>query len=308
MTEKDFFKAIEKLNKEKIELKNKLEYKIGERLLANYLYFKKMKFNKIFKNINDKIASNIIKKKFIKINKTNNFNYYDYDYDYKKNKIVVYTCVIGEYDNIQKPLIQLDNVDYVLLTDKVEYYEKFKDIYSIKKIPDNILFKGNILANRYIKFHPFEFFENYDYAIYLDGNVRVISDISNFISCCSEKTGIAMHRHRERNCIYDEATVCKLLRRGNLKLIKKQIMKYKEDGFPENFGMCEATVIVTNLKNITMKKLMNDWWNEFEKTGSLRDQIAFPYVIWKNNYKIDDIGNLGENIYENYKLELVKHN
>ena len=59
------------------------------------------------------------------------------------------------------------------------------------------------MINRYIKLHPQEFFLNeYRYAIYIDGNIRVMSDLSPYTRKCNCKTGIAMHRHVQRICAY----------------------------------------------------------------------------------------------------------
>ena len=41
-------------------------------------------------------------------------------------------------------------------------------------------------------------------------------------------------------------------------------------------------IIITDLKNEEAKKFLNDWWNEFISTKSLRDQISLQYVVWKN--------------------------
>ena len=71
--------------------------------------------------------------------------------------------------------------------------------------------------------------------------------------------------------------------------------------------MLEATIIVTDLKNKVAKKLLNDWWDEFISTESLRDQISLQYIVWKNKLKIDDIGVLGNNLYRNPKFRVNIH-
>ena len=71
--------------------------------------------------------------------------------------------------------------------------------------------------------------------------------------------------------------------------------------------MAEANIIVTDLKNKNGKKIFELWWDEFQKSKSLRDQLAFPYVIWKNDIKIDCITTLGNNVYDNPKVERISH-
>lgn len=302
----NIYESLEILNKEKYEIKNSKKYKIGNAIVKYSNDILRFNFKRVFIDLKNKRVSKIIKKKY----------YHPLQYNcIKKNnvkcdkcKIAVYTCIFGNYDNLQKPLVEFDNVDYYIFTDNVKKYHKFQDIYKVIEISKELLKKGNIIANRYIKLHPIDFFGEYDYAIYLDGNVRVVSDIRDFIQYINQITGIAMHLHRERKCIYEEAEVCKLLRRGNIKKIDEQMKKYRNEGFPQNFGMNEASIIVSDLKNKKSIKLLDKWYLEFLKSGSLRDQLAWPYILWKNNYRITDIGILGNDIYKNYKVEMTKHN
>lgn len=303
--EDELYNALEKLNMEKANIRNSKEYKIGNAIKENMNLMFKLKIKKLITNLKNKKAKKKIDKVYCN---PDNFEYTENNVDYKHAKIAVYTCIIGNYDNIQIPLIKFENVDYFILTDDIGKYEKYRDYYNIVEIPNKILEKSKIEANRYVKFHPSEYFKEYDFSIYLDGNVRIISDIRTFVKRCSDKTGIAMHTHRERNDIYDEAKVCKLLRRGNSTNIQKQMELYKKEEFPERFGMNEATIIVSDLHNNESVKLLDEWYKEFIRSGSLRDQLAWPYVLWKNNYKITDVGILGNNIYENYKIEMVRHN
>lgn len=300
----EIYQALECLNKEKNEIKSTTDYKLGHAIKMYATDFLKFRYKKIFKNLKNKRASRIIKKKYYN---PEQYELKDNGVDYKSAKIAVYTCIIGGYDKLQEPLIEFDNVDYYLFTDNEKIYENYKGKYKIIQIPDYLLKKGNIIANRYIKLHASDFFEKYDYSIYMDGNVRIIADIRTFVARSSLKTGIAMHIHRERNCIYQEAEVCKLLKRGNQNKIEEQMKRYKQEGFPEKFGMNEATIIVSDLKNNESSKLLNEWYLEFLQSESYRDQLAWPYILWKNNYKISDVGNLGNNIYKNYKVEMVMH-
>ena len=156
--------------------------------------------------------------------------------------------------------------------------------------------------------HPFEIFPEYDYAVYVDGNVCVTSDISALISAADEgKTGFAMHQHVLRECIYDETEACILYGKGNSKKLKEQIVRYRKEGFPTKYGMLEATIIIFNLHSKECQMLMSDWWDEFIRSGSKRDQIALPYVLWKKGYKISDVGCLGKNVYKNPKFQVLSH-
>lgn len=167
----------------------------------------------------------------------------------------------------------------------------------------------NVLINRYIKMHPNELFKEYDFSIYIDGNIKIISTLSSLINQVGENTGLALHRHSIRNCIFEEIEACKTLKKGNYEKMKIQADRYRNEGFPSKFGLLECNVIVSNLNNINSKIILNEWWNEFKYSDSRRDQIVLPYILWKKGFSIKDIGNLGENIYYNPKFRIDgRHN
>lgn len=301
MNEVDYIKKIEQLNLENINLKNSKEYLTGKKIVRIKNSIKKFKIIALVK----KMMEN---KKISKYNAHEQFdNNYIVNVSNKEKlpKIAVYTCITGNYDKeILEPFLKPSNIDYFLYTNNTQN----KSInWKITELPDNVLKYNNILKNRYIKMHPHELFSGYDYSIYIDGNVEVMSDLTDLVYSVKDETGISMHRHQFRDCIYNEIEVCRIKKKGNYEKMKIQVENYRNEGFPKNFGMLEATIIVTDIKNKKAKVLLDDWWNEFTSTKSLRDQIALQYVIWKNNFKIDDFGSLGKNLYKNPKFRVNIH-
>ena len=93
--------------------------------------------------------------------------------------------------------------------------------------------RDNSLINRYIKFHPFELLgKDYDYSVYIDGNITPVTDLTVFTEKINPEIGIAMHMHSQRNCVYDEAKACMILGKGQKANIEKQIKRYEDQGFP----------------------------------------------------------------------------
>lgn len=222
---------------------------------------------------------------------------------------VAYSCITGTYDKPKEPYYKDPHLTYMMFTDKIEHIDKKNtSIWELKPVYCEGLSGGKNYINRYYKFHPFELFQGYNYSIYLDGNVQIISDVSKLFSIARDsKTGIAMHKHAHMNCIYKNALWCEYNGRGNIDLIHKQVEKYKREGFPDNFGLLEATIIVVDLHNQNAKNLMNQWWTEFIDCGSGRDQISLPYILWKNGFTVDDVGILGNDEYHNPKFRIYEH-
>lgn len=200
-----------------------------------------------------------------------------------KVKIAVYSCILGKYDDIHEPLYKSENVDYYMFTDQTIKNKNTEWI--IIDVNTLGLVGNNVYINRYIKFHPNDFFPDYDYSIYIDGNISIISDIEDI--CKSMKNSnkfLGLHRHNQRDCIYVEADAINHLSRFNgiVDLVKKQIRNYKKEGFPNHYGLFENSIIVREHNNSQCIKLMNDWWNEYKKYPT-RDQLSLPYIIRKND-------------------------
>ena len=61
---------------------------------------------------------------------------------------------------------------------------------------------SNTEKNRYFKMHPDKVFKNYKYSIYIDGNVKVITDLTEMVNKIGS-CGLAIHKHGKRDCVYD---------------------------------------------------------------------------------------------------------
>lgn len=295
-------KNYEKLNLDYLQILNSKEYVIGKKKTNN----KNINLKKIIFKINRKMHLGKIKSCEKKYNFTEEDILKLDKADLKNKKVVIYSAIIGRYDNILEPMYEPDNVDYIMFTDQ----NLESKIWNVKNIPEKISKLNNpILINRYIKFHPYELFseQEYDYSIYVDGNILIVSDLTSMINLIDKDYGIGMHKHYSRNCTYDEALTCIYNKKGNAKAIRKMINEYKEENFPKQYGLLEAPIIVSDLKNEISLKLQNEIYDKLISTETYRDQLCIPYVLWKNNIQIEKIGTLGLNIHLNPKIRSVSH-
>lgn len=219
-------------------------------------------------------------------------------------KVVVYTCVAGPYDQPEPPLLPCENTEYILFSNDCT-----ADGWKLRSIPEELTKQYSPGAqNRYLKFHPFELFEEeYDYAVYIDGNITPISDLSVLCEQVPPEFGIAFHAHSCRDCIYEEEKACAVLGKGDPEAIARQLKQYREEGFPEDYGMIEGNVIAVDLHSNTARKLLGDCWEELNECGGGRDQLVWPYILWKNGITPAQVSTLGKNVYRNPKLRVRKH-
>ena len=212
------------------------------------------------------------------------------------NKKVIYTSIFGDNYYLHDPEIKLKGYDFICFTDNPKYQSDIWQIRLIPKMYDGVRDskKPKILPHRYLK--------DYDVSIWVDGDIKITSDIDTLINDHLKTTNYAAFNHElcgistgnlnRRNCVYDEAAFIKWLGdnhpkksyKDNLNTIYAQIEKYKLDGYPSKNGLTRNTILIRKHNEHDVIKTMEDWWNEV-KYGSKRDQLSFNYTAWKNNFK-----------------------
>ncbi|NQX45867.1 DUF616 domain-containing protein [Paenibacillus tritici] len=300
--DRNISEKIESLNNDYLQVVNSKEFKLGKIITEIIEAIVKLKI----KDIKDILLYPIISLRLRKFsNKEKRF--VEKERIQVKDKIAVYTVVFGNYDEINEPVYIDDLCDYYIITDNIvnensiwrkkEWTEEVGEI--ISKLSPNE-------RNRFFKINSSLLFNDYKYNIYLDGNLGVVGKISNLIKYLNENTGISMFNHPLRGCIYSEGKACLILKKGNHSDIENQLSKYKSEGMPEKFGMFECNVIVRNNSKVC-KEIMSAWWNEYMNSFSKRDQLSFPYILWKNKLSINDVGCLGEKMSDSAMFRRHQH-
>lgn len=183
-------------------------------------------------------------------------------------------------------------------------YEKPRnDIKIYTDRPDD-KFKQPVMNAKIYKVLPHKFFKT-KYSVWIDGNIFPLVDAEKYIELLGD-CDIAIFKHPYRKCIYEEAPEAqKRVSEENKGLIDSQMNDYRSEGMPENFGLYECGMIIRKHTKI-VEEFNNRWWTEITRY-SQRDQLSFPYVLWKMKGKIKVKiidGNVRSHKYFNY----VAHN
>lgn len=219
-----------------------------------------------------------------------------------KNKICVYTCITGDYDEVKEFFdLKQKNIDYYLFTNNKKIVSNFwKVIYIDNQGLDNVRLARKIK----VLGHPI--LEKYDITVWLDGASYSRKKISEFIEkyCDLDKFSLVGFKHRERDCIYEEALVCVKVRKDKKEIIEKQMRKYRSEKYPEHSGLIESTVMVRKNHDQHLKDTMKLWFDEIYNF-SCRDQLSFNFVAFQNqlNYYLLDM-----NVFDNEYFGWEKHN
>lgn len=202
-------------------------------------------------------------------------------------QIVVYTANIGNYDLLQTPQFaeRNKNVKFVLFTTDLNFRSNFWDVRFIDNA--NLINKDNQRVARYFKLQPHKVLPPHDVSIWFDSCLTLkIPDYLQFIdeNLLSRGLDTVVYSHPKRNCLYREASVCISQNLDDKGIIEKQVLSYKQQRFPANYGLYDTGLMIrTNSKKM---QEFNDLWYHELKNGSKRDQISHPFCIFKKNIKI----------------------
>lgn len=204
-------------------------------------------------------------------------------------KKVVYTCICGRYDSLISHSYVCDDWDYVCFTDDQELLRTGHNQWTIR--PLAYADRDNTRNNRWHKMFPDKILGEYEMSLYLDGNINITnSELFDYINnelIGEESKTLVINSHHARNCIYQEANVCKKLNLDSASVIDSQMLIFKQLNYPECNGLTENFMIYRRHHNPQVKEVMADWWY-WVSNYSKRDQLSFNFVIWtwNHNFKI----------------------
>ena len=205
-------------------------------------------------------------------------------------KIVVYSAIFGGKDRICET--QIPGFNYVLFTDS----DIRSNIWSvIRVVPEHDPFR----ASRFFKLMPHRHLPDYDFSIWIDGNMQLLRNPVGLVNKFLVDPG---HFHAQsaydvvnfapkgsiHENLYHEANLCMRLHKDEPSVICSQVEAYRKEGFPETPALWMGGVIVRQHNHPCSIKLGEAWFAEIVKR-SRRDQIALPYVLWKLGLDIHTI-------------------
>lgn len=239
---------------------------------------------------------------------TFDMGHYNFSFE-KDERVAVYTCILDGYDELRQPLVCDPQCDYYCLSmDKPDNPGIWQWIDVTGAFPLDIT--GDFTRiNRYCKLHPHIFFPQYHYSIYIDGRIQIRKEISGLLTKIG-KIGIAAYGIDSATMdTYEHASaMCFLRFKGESeKVIREQMQRYTNEGFPRYFGHTENGVMVREHHNESCIRVMDTWWNEV-RNYSRRDQLSFMYAVWKNGFTPQDIGYIDDTFRKGPEFSVLEHN
>ena len=182
------------------------------------------------------------------------------------NKIVIYTAIIGGYDDlIEQP--HMRGVDYICFSDsKITRAKNWKIVIVEKeKSKRRLARKLKILSHIYL--------DKYDYTIWIDSNCLIkSSSFIDFALYALNQSPLWALEHFHNDGILGELKRCERKSKDKKTVMINQINRYLAEGFSEKGGMVATGLLLRNNNNPAVRVFNELWWSELEK-GSLRDQL-----------------------------------
>jgi len=218
------------------------------------------------------------------------------------NNKVIYTSMFGYADNsdffLHTPKCRLDGWDLVCFTDNPNIKS---DVWEVRLVTR--YYVDGARDNRLYKILPHRHFKEYDISVCVDADVLITNNIDDVVNEHLSEQNLSVLDHsicgmtktgnlNRRSCIYQEADFIKWLGdnhprkkyKDDMNIIFNQTKKYLADGYPKNNGLARTTVIFRRHNEADVIEAMEKWWVEY-RYNSRRDQLSFPYSVWKTDLK-----------------------
>lgn len=199
---------------------------------------------------------------------------------------VIYTCITGDYDCLMEPGAADPDFDYVCFVEKGKKTAGRSGIWEIRET--DLSLDDKTVLSRYPKINPHILLPEYEYSVWIDGNI-VISDMY-FYDIVRQKirSGVLYSgmKHWARDCAYDEVAKCIDARVDSRIRLIKALAFLKKNHFPKHYGMYENNVIFRRHNAPEIMEFDTLWWQMFTDYTH-RDQILHPYCMMKCGIDFD---------------------
>lgn len=211
-------------------------------------------------------------------------------------KTVVYTAVVGGRNILLPPAVVGPNVEYVAFTDTPRHCPPWE----CRPLAYHLNDPRRTAREHKLRAH--ELFPKYEASIWVDGRI-VLHCLPSFLTdAFLKKHHIAVSAHGDRDCAYKEAIFCRDKRYDDPITIMEQIRRYRQQGYPDHYGLCETGVLVR--RHCVETKQFNELWKHEVNNGSCRDQISVNYCLWNLNLPWTKLSN---NLRKTSFWKLLRH-
>lgn len=199
-------------------------------------------------------------------------------------KIAIYTVLTGGYDQLQQPSVTDDRFDYICFSNDIP--KENIGLWKIRKFDGH--YPSKQIESRYPKMHPWVVLPEYDYSVYMDANISIVSKdfYEHIIKKIESGATLSGIKHPFRDCCYTEGYTVFTYNLERFFTVVKAMRFLRKEGFPRHYGMYEANIILRKHSDARVQQQCELWWNMLNRF-SKRDQLSYPYTLWKEDIPFD---------------------
>jgi hypothetical protein len=191
---------------------------------------------------------------------------------------VIYTALFGGYDRLlEQPPVE--GTRFVCFTDDPSMRSRSWEIRVVPPAPHPRR------AARAVKTSPHLHVPDHEWSIWVDARLSIRSDdFAERLVTAAQSTGMAVMAHRQRHDLYEEAEHVYRMGFDTSPALLNQIARYRARGMPEGTGLYSTMAMARRLADPAVRHVDERWGQEIE-AGSVRDQVALPFVLWESDFE-----------------------
>lgn len=223
------------------------------------------------------------------------------------NKIVIYTCIIGGYDDLLQPAVTDPGVDFVCFVGKGEKTAGKVGVWTVRELDCEL--DDRRLKSRYPKMHPHVLLPEYEASLWIDGNIEILDGSIYPILRSKLESGVKYSgvHHPERDGLYSEAWICRKIGHLSFAEYLKVCVFLLRHGQRPHGGLFENNLIYRRHNDPQIVRLDELWWSMLFKLA-WRDQLSFPWCLEQCGISFDPLlpGDMNTRNYPGFRYLLHK--
>lgn len=223
-----------------------------------------------------------------------------------KERLAIYTCIIGGYDELLQPGVVDPDFDYICFVGNGEKKAERIGVWQIREL--DLAIDDPALLSRYPKMHPHILLEDYDASLWIDGNIEIVDGsiykaLRTKLAAGVKYSGVA---HPSRDCVYDEAYMCRNMGYiSNFKTLRVWAF-YLLHGISRHSGLMENNIIFRRHNDPDIVALDSLWWEKI-LNFCRRDQLSLMWCLAKCGIRRDYLLPKGQSSRNYPGLRYLRH-
>lgn len=200
--------------------------------------------------------------------------------------LVVYSAHYGSADPLNPDVFGgFDTCRRVLFTDRDGV-----SLPGVEVIRDPLDGLDPARASRRGKLRPHHYFPDAEWSLWLDNKSRLKRDPVEVLAAVRAQSDadFLAFRHFRRDCVYQELQTCRENGLDDGRILKERERTYRAEGMPEHAGLIEGHFLLRR-HNAPDVARFGERWFEHVLRFSRRDQISFPYLVWRLGLRYEAI-------------------